>query len=54
VINTFMLDDKPLLVRFVERMTEVNKGRAFFSNPQRLGQYLLVDYLGRRRAASRR
>ncbi len=49
VINTFMLDNQPLLVRFVERMTELNKGRAFFSTPNRLGEYMLVDYLARRR-----
>lgn len=49
VINTFMLDDKPLLVEFVEQMSRLNKGRAFFSTPDRLGEYLLVDYLARRR-----
>lgn len=49
VINTFMLDDQPLLVKFVQQMTQINKGRAFFSTPQKLGQYLLVDYLTRHR-----
>jgi uncharacterized protein with von Willebrand factor type A (vWA) domain len=49
VINTFMLDERPQLVDFVEQMTRVNKGRAFFSTPHRLGEYLLVDYLARRR-----
>jgi uncharacterized protein with von Willebrand factor type A (vWA) domain len=49
VINTFMLDDRPPLVRFVERMTALNKGRAFLSTPQKLGEYLLVDYLTRSR-----
>lgn len=49
VINTFMLDDRALLVDFVERMTKLNKGRAFFSTPHRLGEYLLLDYLARRR-----
>lgn len=49
VINTFMLDDQPPLVRFIERMTAINKGRAFFSTPQKLGEYLLVDYLTRSR-----
>jgi len=49
VINTFMLDKQPLLVEFVEHMTEANKGRAFFSTPQQLGEYLLVDYISRRR-----
>jgi uncharacterized protein with von Willebrand factor type A (vWA) domain len=49
-INTFMLDDSPELVGFVERMTEINKGRAFFTSPSRLGVFLMVDYLSRRRA----
>ena len=52
-INTFMLDDSPELVGFVERMTEVNRGRAFFTSPEKLGSFLLVDYLrGRRKRAS--
>ena len=49
VINTFMLDDSPSLRAFVERMTRINKGRALFTRPDHLGEYLLVDYLGRRR-----
>ena len=44
-INTFMLDDAPELVGFVERMTEINRGRAFFTSPERLGSFLMVDYL---------
>jgi uncharacterized protein with von Willebrand factor type A (vWA) domain len=48
-INTFMLDDAPELVGFVERMTRINKGRAFFTQPGQLGSYLMVDYLSRRR-----
>lgn len=49
VINTFMLDDSPSLRAFVERMTRINKGRALYTRPDHLGEYLLVDYLGRRR-----
>ncbi|GAB4345170.1 MAG: VWA domain-containing protein [Candidatus Abyssubacteria bacterium] len=49
VINTFMLDSRPGLIEFVERMTRANKGRAFFSSPHNLGQYLLVDYLSHRK-----
>jgi uncharacterized protein with von Willebrand factor type A (vWA) domain len=49
VINVFMLDEKPSLVSFVEQMIRINKGRAFFSSPQRLGEYLLVDFVSRRR-----
>jgi uncharacterized protein with von Willebrand factor type A (vWA) domain len=44
-INTFMLDDAPELVGFVERMTQVNRGRAFFTSPEALGSFLMVDYL---------
>jgi uncharacterized protein with von Willebrand factor type A (vWA) domain len=49
IINTFMLDDSPSLRAFVERMTRVNKGRALFTRPDRLGEYLLVDYIARKR-----
>jgi len=49
VINTFMLDDNPVLTKFVEELTRINRGRAFFSLPHNLGKYLLVDYLNQRR-----
>ncbi|MDJ0785478.1 MAG: hypothetical protein QNK05_01650 [Myxococcota bacterium] len=52
-INTFMLDDAPELVGFVERMTEINRGRAFFTSPTQLGSFLMVDYLSRRRTQHR-
>lgn len=48
-INTFMLDDSPSLRRFVDEMTRINKGRAFFTTPDQLGKYLFVDYLNRKR-----
>ncbi len=48
-INTFMLDDSPSLRAFVERMTRINRGRAFYTRPDRLGEYLLVDYLSQKR-----
>ncbi len=52
-INTFMLERSPMLVAFVERMARINRGRAFFAAPERLGEYLLVDYVSsKRRAAS--
>jgi uncharacterized protein with von Willebrand factor type A (vWA) domain len=47
-INTFMLEDSPGLVRFVTEMSRINRGRAFFVQPDRLGQYVLVDYLARK------
>jgi uncharacterized protein with von Willebrand factor type A (vWA) domain len=49
VINTFMLDDSPTLRSFVDRMTRINKGRAFYTRPDRLGEYLLVDYVAKKR-----
>jgi uncharacterized protein with von Willebrand factor type A (vWA) domain len=52
-INTFMLDSSPELVGFVERMTQINRGRAFFTSPTHLGSFLMVDYLSRRRMRSR-
>ena len=48
-INTFMLDRAPELVGFVERMTRINRGRAFFTAPSELGSFLMVDYLAGRR-----
>jgi uncharacterized protein with von Willebrand factor type A (vWA) domain len=52
-INTFMLDDSPELLGFVEHMTQVNRGRAFYTEPGQLGSYLMVDYLkGRRKKRS--
>jgi len=49
VVNTFMLDDSPSLRAFVERMTRINKGRALYTRPDRLGEYMLVDYLAKKR-----
>lgn len=49
VINVFMLDDNPVLTKFVEEIVRINRGRAFYSLPHNLGKYLLVDYLSRRR-----
>ncbi len=52
-INTFMLDRSPTLTAFVQEMARINRGRAFFAAPERLGEYVLVDYVrNKRRAAS--
>ena len=48
-INTFMLDDSPSLRAFVEKLTQINRGRALYTRPDRLGEYMLVDYLSRKR-----
>ncbi len=47
-INTFMLDRSPSLTAFVEHVTRLNRGRAFHADPEDLGRYVLVDYVGRR------
>jgi uncharacterized protein with von Willebrand factor type A (vWA) domain len=44
-INTFMLERSYGLMRFVDDITRINRGRAFFADPERLGDYILVDYL---------
>jgi uncharacterized protein with von Willebrand factor type A (vWA) domain len=48
-INTFMLDDAPELMGFVERMTQINRGRAFYTSPHQLGSFLMVDYISHRK-----
>ncbi len=53
-INTFMLDATPYLQRFIEELTKLNRGRAFFTTPETLGDYVLVDFLESRRQMSRR
>ena len=49
VVNTFMLDQSRSLVEFVNQMTRINRGRAFFATPDRLGEYILVDYVASKR-----
>ncbi len=48
-INTFMLEDNFYLREFVERMMRMNRGRAFYTTPETLGDYVLVDFLEQRR-----
>jgi len=48
-INTFMLDPSPHLQRFVEKLSELNRGRAFFTSPETLGDYVLVDFIEQKR-----
>jgi uncharacterized protein with von Willebrand factor type A (vWA) domain len=48
-INTFMLDPNPSLQRFIEKLTELNRGRAFFTSPDNLGDYVLVDFIEHKR-----
>jgi uncharacterized protein with von Willebrand factor type A (vWA) domain len=48
-INVFMLDEEPALVRFVEELARRNGGRVFSPRPERLGEYVVSDYLRARR-----
>jgi len=49
MINVFMLDDEPGLVRFVDAVARRNGGRVFAPDPTRLGEYVVSDYLRARR-----
>ena len=49
IINTFMLENNYQLVNFVDRMTRINQGRAFYSSSENLGEYILVDYMTNRK-----
>ncbi|HXG35958.1 MAG TPA: VWA domain-containing protein [Dehalococcoidia bacterium] len=48
-INTFMLDRNYYLKEFVNQIAKINKGRVFYTTPDRLGQYILVDYVNQKR-----
>ena len=48
-INTFMLDATSYLKSFVEKLTTLNRGRAFFTTPETLGDYVLVDFIEQKR-----
>jgi uncharacterized protein with von Willebrand factor type A (vWA) domain len=52
-INTFMLDATGYLRTFVEKLTQLNRGRAFYTTPETLGDYVLVDFLEQKRARRR-
>jgi uncharacterized protein with von Willebrand factor type A (vWA) domain len=48
-INTFMLERSRALAEFVALVTRLNRGRAFYASPEHLGEYVLVDFVSRRR-----
>jgi uncharacterized protein with von Willebrand factor type A (vWA) domain len=52
-INTFMLDANSYLKTFVERLTALNRGRAFFTTPETLGDYVLVDFIEHKRSLNK-
>jgi uncharacterized protein with von Willebrand factor type A (vWA) domain len=53
-INTFMLDANSYLKAFVEKLTKMNGGRAFFTTPETLGDYVLVDFIEHKRTLKTR
>ncbi len=53
-INTFVLDATTALTQFIERLTEINGGRAFYTTNESLGDYVLVDFLEHRRRMTQR
>ncbi len=48
MINTFMLASDYGLIQFVQKVTEMCRGKAYFTTPYTLGQYLLMDYMSRK------
>lgn len=53
VITTFMIATDGLLQQFVDQLTKINRGRAFFASPDNLGEFLLSDYIRNRRSRVR-
>ncbi len=48
-ITTFMITDDPYLQEFVRKLTELNRGRAYFSSAGNLGSYIFYDFMNHRR-----
>lgn len=48
LINTFMLASDFGLVQFVQKVSEMCRGKAYFTTPERLGEYVLMDYMSRK------
>jgi Ca-activated chloride channel family protein len=49
LINTFMLARDPYLVQFVKKVSEIARGKAYFTSTLTLGQYIMMDFLKRKR-----
>ncbi len=49
VITTFMIATDSMLVQFVEKLTQINRGRAYYASPYNLGEFILADYIRNRR-----
>ena len=48
LINTFMLARDPDLIAFVRKVTQMCRGKAYFTTPYTLGEYVLMDFLDRK------
>ena len=54
-INTFMLDSSYYLKEFMDQIARINGGRVFYTSPEKLGEYVLIDYVeGKRKKLGRR
>jgi uncharacterized protein with von Willebrand factor type A (vWA) domain len=49
VINIFMLERSYYLKEFVNQVAKINRGRVFYSTPDQLGEYILVDFVANKR-----
>ncbi|MEL7060458.1 MAG: VWA domain-containing protein [Acidobacteriota bacterium] len=49
IVTTFMIASDPTLQEFVQRLTQTNRGRAYFASPDNLGEFILADYIRNRR-----
>ncbi|MDW8087508.1 MAG: VWA domain-containing protein [Candidatus Calescibacterium sp.] len=49
-INVFMIEENPQVEKFVEEVVRINKGRAFFTTPETLGKFLILDFVSRKRS----
>ena len=54
VINVFMLDRNYYLKEFVGQVARLNRGRVFYTTPDQLGEYILVDFVSNKRKSLRR
>ncbi len=48
MINTFMLASDPGLMQFVQRVSAMCRGKAYFTTPETLGNYLMMDFMSRK------
>jgi Ca-activated chloride channel family protein len=49
LINTFMLAQDPYLVQFVQKVSEIARGKAYFTSTLTLGQHIMMDFMKNKR-----